>query len=377
MPGIYLKQGDLLIAMREAPYSAETVLQELVARHPEVLAGDQDDGRLLLVRREASVSDEAAGAARWSVDHLFLDGDGVPVLVEAKRSTDSRIRREVVGQMLDYAAGAAHWTVDELQGWLAERCLRDGAELNELLTAHTTDVDAFWASVGTNIGARKLRLVFVADVIPPELRSVVEFLNEQMTNCEVVAVEVKQYLDHDARHTIVVPTVLGQTERARAVKGIRAKPLPWNLETVLDATADVAGQRPADVVRAVADWVVGQPDLRLGFGHGTTREWGSMQVVPDDARNVSPFIFWTSGGIEIAFQYMITSHWAPFDEESGRRELQRRLNAIPGVDVPDERLARRPSISMGVVASHLSKFLDVMRWTFDQARAAPTRGGVG
>jgi hypothetical protein len=40
----------------------------------------------------------------------FVDQDAVPTFVEVKRSSDTRLRREVVGQMLDYAANAsAHW----------------------------------------------------------------------------------------------------------------------------------------------------------------------------------------------------------------------------------------------------------------------------
>jgi len=35
-----------------------------------------------------------------------LDQDAIPTIVEVKRSTDTRIRREVVGQMLGYAANA-------------------------------------------------------------------------------------------------------------------------------------------------------------------------------------------------------------------------------------------------------------------------------
>ena len=46
------------------------------------------------------------GGGRWSLDHLFLDQDANPTLVEVKRSTDTRIRREVVGQVLDYVANA-------------------------------------------------------------------------------------------------------------------------------------------------------------------------------------------------------------------------------------------------------------------------------
>jgi hypothetical protein len=63
-----------------------------------------DPRRFLLVRREAPVPDRENGGIRWSIDHLFLDQDAIPTLVEVKRSSDTRIRREVVGQMLDYAA---------------------------------------------------------------------------------------------------------------------------------------------------------------------------------------------------------------------------------------------------------------------------------
>lgn len=102
-----------LIAMEEALYDSEKLLQEMLAKHTDLLAGEQIDSknprRWLLITREMAVPDEKDGAARWSLDHLFLDQDGVPTLIEVKRSTDSRIRREVVGQMLDYVAkGGRH-----------------------------------------------------------------------------------------------------------------------------------------------------------------------------------------------------------------------------------------------------------------------------
>jgi hypothetical protein len=86
----------------------------LIAKHPEVLAGDQIDldapPRWFLIRREPGIPDSSDGGDRWSVDHLLLDQFGMPTLVEVKRSTDPRIRREVVGQMLDYVANAqAYW----------------------------------------------------------------------------------------------------------------------------------------------------------------------------------------------------------------------------------------------------------------------------
>src|SRR5215470_14796415 len=95
--------------MREQAYDSEDLLQALLAKYPNLLAGDQLAGsprRWLLVRREAGIPDREAGGARWSLDHLFIDQEAVPTLVEVKRSDDTRIRREVVGQMLDYAATA-------------------------------------------------------------------------------------------------------------------------------------------------------------------------------------------------------------------------------------------------------------------------------
>ena len=61
----------------------------------------------------------------------------------------------------------------------------------------------------------RLRLVFVGDEIPSELRRIVEFLNEQMATTQVLAIEIKQYVDTDGKHQTLVPRLLGQTEAAR------------------------------------------------------------------------------------------------------------------------------------------------------------------
>jgi hypothetical protein len=122
---IFLKHGDELIEMVERPYEAEDVLQQLLADYPNLLAADDDPGvrkRWLLVKRELGVASEEGAPDRWSLDHLFLDEEGVPTLIEVKRSSDTRIRREVVGQMLDYAAnGAELWGVDKIRAAFESR----------------------------------------------------------------------------------------------------------------------------------------------------------------------------------------------------------------------------------------------------------------
>ena len=68
------------------------------------------------------VADREDGRDRWSLDHLFVDQDAIPTFVEVKRSSDTRIRREVVGQMLDYAANAsAYWDAGRLRSSFESR----------------------------------------------------------------------------------------------------------------------------------------------------------------------------------------------------------------------------------------------------------------
>ena len=195
-----LTETSALVPMQVASFASEDDFQDLLARFPALLAGDQIDSanprRFMLVDREQAIASEPGGSGRWSLDHLFLDQDGVPTLVEVKRGTDTRIRREVVGQMLDYAANAIlHWPIEELRERFGARCDKAGANPVEALAeclGVDQDPDAFWAKVRANLLAGRIRMLFVADRIPPELRKVVEFLNLQMRPAEVLAVELRQ-----------------------------------------------------------------------------------------------------------------------------------------------------------------------------------------
>jgi hypothetical protein len=86
------------------------VPQGLLAAPPALLAGGQispdKPRRWLVVSREVAVPSEEEGDWRWSVDHALLDQGAVPTLVEVKRSAGTRIRREVVGQLIEYGASA-------------------------------------------------------------------------------------------------------------------------------------------------------------------------------------------------------------------------------------------------------------------------------
>jgi hypothetical protein len=111
------------------------------------------------------------GLGRWSLDQLFLDGDGIPVLVEVKRASDTRARREVVAQMLDYAAnGIAHWRIEQIIDAFNATVAKAGGEPEQRLRQflHEQEPEPFWRKVESNLGSGRIRMVFVADLIPKD-----------------------------------------------------------------------------------------------------------------------------------------------------------------------------------------------------------------
>jgi hypothetical protein len=123
--------------------------------------------------------------------------------------------------MLDYAANAVvYWPVEEIRAQFDSRCTRAGLEPEaELRTFLGDDAETFWLRVKTNLQAGKIRMICVADRIPPELRRIVEFLNGQMDPAEVLAVEIRHY-GADGLETLV-SRVIGQTIAAERKKSVR------------------------------------------------------------------------------------------------------------------------------------------------------------
>ena len=239
----HLNETGDLEPMNEEQFDLEARLQELVADYPELLSGEQmnpdNPPRFILVDREQGIADIIGRSNRWSLDHLLIDQDAIPTLVEAKRSSNSQIRREIVGQMMDYAAHATQtWNVGDIRQAFEERAADPDAELAKLL-GEEPDIEKFWQDVETNLRAARLRLLFVADGIPDELTRVVEFLNEQMPGIEVLAVEIKQFRG-DTGSTLV-PRVIGRTAEAVAAPGRRSGSGPTfrhNQQTLIGSFPD-------------------------------------------------------------------------------------------------------------------------------------------
>lgn len=361
MPGhIFNVQNDSqLVEMNEEACPNEDVFQEMIARFPDLRAGDQIDNdsprRWLLVKREMGVPCEEAGGDRWSVDHLFLDQDGIPTLVEVKRSVDTRIRREVVGQMLDYAANAVvYWPVESVRAEFEKR-----SDADERLAAFLNgeDPEPFWEKVKTNLQARKIRMLFVADVIPPELKRIVEFLNEQMDPAEVLALEIKQFVGHGLK--TLVPRVYGQIEKKTTPAGKK-----WNEQSVLTQVRSECGSDAAEVAVRLLAWAratFGEPQWGRGARVGTF----SVYITYGEQRALL-FSLWAWGSVGMRLNDLRV--WPPFTTDEGRQAILGRLNEIPNVSVPLQ--AVEPGIPLKSLKDQTAfdRFTQVIDWVVEQIR---------
>jgi hypothetical protein len=96
---------------------------------------------------------------------------------------------------------------DRLQAFATATC--GGAEilaarLRKLLDLEDgpeamAEVENYWRRVDSNLRSAELRLLFVADELPRELRRIIEFLNEHMPRIEGLGVEVREFAGRQMR----------------------------------------------------------------------------------------------------------------------------------------------------------------------------------
>ena len=377
---IFLLPGDgKLVELVEEAYEKEVVLQELLAAHPQLLASvgsAQEPGRWLLIEREAALPSSAGGPGHWSVDHLFVDAAGIPTMVEVKRSSNTQIRREVVGQMLDYAANAVvYWPVESLiakfeatsraEDMDPETRLRDFLEPN-------VDSETFWQTVKTNLEAAKVRLVFVSDAIPPELRRIVEFLNEQMTRAEVLAVEVRQFKSKEG--TVLVPHLIGRTASAETVKSSGSRQQSWDRTSILEELRAKSDGETSNAAGALMDWAA-ENGMSGSYGKGAVDgSWSPSWDAPGG--KCSPITIWTFGKVEVNFEYL--KKVPAFQRRASRAEVARRMEQVFGEKIPEAKLDKRPSFPAGKLrqSSSMNELQQTLLWIRERSGQAVSRASL-
>ncbi len=301
--GIWIVGADGgLTAMRPSKPRTEDDLQTLIARHIDLIGEGANE--FLLVKREQEIPDSEESGGRWSLDHLFVTQDAIPVLVEVKRAVDTRLRREVVAQMLDYAAnGTAHWSAGRAAQNFAATCAKEGIDAEERLAEFLgQDIDQgdFWDRMDQNFRDGRLKMLFVADEIPQELATIVEFLNEHTRDhIEVRAIELRHF-EGDGGLLTLVRRVVGETARVKERK--RNKPiLPQiSIEEWIEQKIVPQG---SEVLAGVKRWI-GIVECLNGEVSVVGQQSMAGSLTSNAGKTIRPIYLDSKGSVLIAFNHI-------------------------------------------------------------------------
>jgi len=342
-------------------------LQQLLMRNLDLLPGDQMNPdvprRWLLIKREMPVPDPSTGGDRWSIDFLLADQSAIPTFVECKRYDDTRARREVVGQMLEYAAnGHYYWSKEILRSY-AETAASNSNEtiesaLQQLAPDDDLEPDEYFARVQENLREGQLRIVFFLERSSMELRSVVDFLNKQMERSEVLLVEAQQFSLNGT--SVVVPRLFGFTEEARVVKrhvnvtNAESKRKRWDERLFF---ADAESRLLASEVRLIRELFDFCKANRFEIGYGNGATFGSFQVKHPPSVNGTMIMVTTDGRLSLYFGSLRGSDEAESIRDYLKEAAETRLGFAISTDYQD----KYPSYPMTQWKSKVGEIISILR----------------
>jgi len=284
----------------------------------------------------------------------------MPTFIECKRYSDTRAKREVVGQMLEYAAnGHYYWSKEDIRNYAEQVAKKNGMTLEEeikrLQPEEPETVDEFFQHVQDNLREGQIRLVFFMEESPAELKSVVEFLNKQMERSEVLIVEARQYEYEGTK--IVTPVLFGFTEEARQVKktvsvttGQRKK---WDKESFFN---DARGRLKADEVNSIKLLLDKSQELKGELSWGTGKTCGSFSTKWPHLGANTVFSVYSDGRLTINF--------GNFDKNSKQHDflalLKDKLVNELGFSVPEDYERRYPSYQIEEWSVKIKELLNVL-----------------
>ena len=154
------------------------------------------------------------------------------------------------------------------------------------------------------------------------------------------AIAIPQYVGRDANGNdmkTLVPAVIGRTAEAKGKKSVSRGPgRQWDEEAFFAGLTE-----GVDAARALQAWARETGLARIVFGKG--KDMGAMAFHTDALGTWYPlFSIWHSGRIEL--QFSVWKNRPVLRDEARRHAFRERLNQIPGVEIPLDKVGAFPSM---------------------------------
>jgi len=416
---IYLadKESGKWAPLMASPQYSGNVVQLALATSPELIPGAEidpkDPRRWLLV--ESGLGDPGAAGKQGLI---LLDQEALPTFVLYQDKASSDEHGVSVANMIELATQATGaWSGDKMRQAAGETADKQSLslekELVRLLGGEPAE-DAFWAAVDDNLRQRRMRLIFVADVVTSELWQMLQFLDRTMNDVQVLALEMKQFqaagqtalwprlVNHDkpdanwangakpngssavapvpaqnhknqAKTADVQPAeARRQTKSKQPKKGpVGSKPLPdtrftgqngnsWNEVSFFSDLGGRSTEAQGMVGRQIFNWAK-KNATRLEWGGGATRG-AFAPIYEQGSRECQLFVVTSNGWVELNLSGY--HHHPPFDRVEKRKGFFDKLRDIEELDLPANAMEKRAllPLSLFTAPARLAQFLKVFEW---------------
>ncbi|MDH4078873.1 MAG: hypothetical protein OEU68_03565 [Nitrospira sp.] len=292
------------------------------------------------------------------IDLLALDKDANLVVVELKR-TDSGGHMEL--QALRYAAMVSTMTFAQAVEAHEEYLHQRGSSVN----AREAILEFLgWEEEAERRFAEVVRIVLVSADFSKEITTTALWLNEQGLDIRCVRLkpyEMNSRVILDVQQLIPLPEAQDYTIQVGLKQRSERAPTNrrWNLESFIADTRKHCGDEIAQLARSIYESSVAEFGY-VRFSGNTSPRFGPTFSL--DGIGARAFIIKSHG--QITFRFV---EWKPMPWGKNRvigKGFLERLNKIPGIDLSEEDLGRKPSRPLELLLdpTNFKFFKDAVSW---------------
>jgi len=359
MARILLVEGGEIRPVDSTKFLQEAALQDYLEQFPELLPLHEVEDNpppMITIGREVPVPSGA-------IDILFADGAGRLTVVETKLAKNPEVRREVIGQIIEYASFVCQWDGVQVERQATEYFRSAGKSELNLYQALAVDESEFRSKLEENLRQGRIRLVIAVDELVEPLRSTVTFLNTFST-FDLLILQLRDF-ELDAAKHVFIPSLFGYSGTSKTEKQRKS----WDEESFLGDAKARRSPAEFEVIREVYDLAVNTG--RAQFGTGTSGGSFTYRVSVDGKLWLSLITVFNNYGIQFCFGSLT---WRGVPREV-LAEFRDRVNAIPGIHVPEDEitLGKYPSIQFAPLTQrgNLARFKEALGWLREQVLQLP------
>ena len=300
-------------------YTDEAHLQSILQEHPWLIPG---------VKKNAHVCIEFQSGVGPS-DVVAVDLENGLTLVECKLASNREVRREIIGQVLDYASRFWRMSIEDFDAQWISRTGRS------LLTGEGDSIELA-ARLEKSLSSGEFRIVLAVDEINDDLRRIVEFLNH-VTVPSVAVIAVVYSRSQDGNIEILSRQIYGEELAEAKSQRSREARERWTEDQFL-SWVDENEAGISDKARTILDALVIE-GFELAGGMAETPSLNFRLDVAGAGSKWPVILYTQKKGTSIELRFEDLKSWPEIAER-----FLKSVEAVPGVPI-DGALVRSAAYS--------------------------------